>query len=785
MPNSKFKLQPLIRTLGIRVRLGIAALIIVVLSGLISIALFYSNQTKNLLAATNQLHLKSVQHFQRLIETSSMGLGRALEGFGHDDNILLPFSLKQRAVLLEHFAPSFKRLQEQLNISHAYFINLDGTVILRAHQPQQFGDLLKRHTFLKAQETKQLSCGIEMGMNFFSLRCVTPVYLEDELIGYMEMAEEIDHIFNQLKVATDSDYGLLLTENFIQQNDTNVSGTHVGKFELLYSTNKELMYSILSNTKLSKIQPQNVSVFVKNNDTDYAVNATQFNDISGQSRGLLISVLDITVFYSNAKKELITNITTILLITLGSCLLFIVAIKRSFTQLELLLKQRTQQIEFLALHDDLTQLPNRAMFTKRVSQSIREGKRYNRRFSILFMDLDGFKMVNDTLGHEAGDLLLQEVAQRLKECVRETDFVARLGDDEFVALLPTNETETNESLQVDIVAERIIDSISSSYTILDRHVTVTISIGISAYPSDGENENDLLKLADAAMYQAKGAGKNNVKRYSPTLHRQSLERRALEAGLRHALERDEFELYYQAKLDSACNEVIGMEALIRWNHPDLGVIEPDQFIATAEDTGLINPIGRWVIKTACEQNMLWLAQGMSMRIIAVNVSPYQFNDASLLDYIVTTLSTTGMPAHFLMLEITERVIIDNALQAKTILTELKKRGVRVAIDDLGVGYSSFSTLEAFPVDTIKIDRSFIKGLPDNKSHKAIVEAFITLGQKLGLTVIAEGVETQQQLDFLRNITCSQLQGFYYNRPMPAAEFADYIQGNSYQKSAAS
>lgn len=429
-----------------------------------------------------------------------------------------------------------------------------------------------------------------------------------------------------------------------------------------------------------------------------------------------------------------------------------------------------QRVEYLAFHDNLTDLPNRAFFSRLLTQGMQQARRYDKKLTLLFLDLDRFKTINDSLGHEAGDDLLREVAKRLTESVRESDIVARLGGDEFVVMLP----EVSASRQVTPVANKILTAVANPFTLVGQEFRITVSIGASIFPDDGEDEETLMKSADVAMYYAKEQGKNNFQFFSEKLNIDSLERLALESSLRGALDKDEFRLYYQAKLDMTTGRVTGMEALLRWQHPDLGLIAPMQFIPLAEETGLIVPIGRWVFQTACRQNVAWQKEGFPPLSMAVNLSARQFLDEHLLDDIKTALKDSGMDPKLLEVEITESMIMRDMESTIRILEDLKRLGVRVAIDDFGTGYSSLSSLKQFPLDTIKIDGSFIRDVVRSAEDKGLTDAVIAVGKSLSLTVVAEGVETADQADFLRSHSCDQFQGFYINRPMAADEFANLV-----------
>lgn len=424
-----------------------------------------------------------------------------------------------------------------------------------------------------------------------------------------------------------------------------------------------------------------------------------------------------------------------------------------------------QQVEYLAFHDGLTGLPNRSLFAKLLHQEILKSRRNKEQFAVMFLDIDKFKLINDSLGHDAGDQLLNEVAQRTRAALRESDILARMGGDEFTILLPG--TSDEDSLLE--ISRKILTTVRKTYVLAGQEVRITVSIGASVYPRNGEDEESLLKHADVAMYHAKEEGRNNFKFYTEGLNINSLERLSLETSLRNAIENKELRLFYQGKRDFASGEITGMEALLRWQHPDLGLILPMQFIPLAEETGLIIPIGRWVLETACRQSVIWRTKGMNLSM-AVNLSAVQFRDENLLEDLERILSNTGMAPQSLELEITESMIMSDLPKAVQMMGAMKNMGVHIAIDDFGTGYSSLSALKDFPIDTIKIDGSFIADIVANKESQGLAQAIIAMGRTLGLSVIAEGVETKEQMDYLKTGTCDAFQGFYLNTPMPPEEF---------------
>jgi diguanylate cyclase (GGDEF)-like protein len=450
------------------------------------------------------------------------------------------------------------------------------------------------------------------------------------------------------------------------------------------------------------------------------------------------------------------------------------------TQSNTLLRQEMEQrqlaaerAEYLAYYDSLTALPNRGMFSKLLSQAISLARRGKTELAVLFVDLDRFKNINDTLGHDAGDLLLQEVGKRLQTCLRESDTVSRLGGDEFVVLLPA----LRVAADAEVVARKILTAIGESFVALGQEFRVTASVGISTYPKDGDNEQSLMKNADIAMYKAKEDGKNNFQFYSMEMNTHSFERLALESSLRRALEQNEFRLYYQPKVDARSNAIVGVEALIRWRHPELGIVAPAKFIPMAEETGLIVSIGKWVLRTACKQNMAWQQSGLPHLNMAVNLSRRQFTDEDLLRDVTSILRETGMSPALLELEITESTLMHDVDKAMLLLKAFRDLGVRLAIDDFGMGYSSLSNLRQFPVNSIKIDGSFIRDL-SNHADRGIAEAIITMGRTLSMTVVAEGVETQAQADFLRERSCDEFQGFFFSEAVAPGKFAELLEAQA-------
>jgi diguanylate cyclase (GGDEF)-like protein/PAS domain S-box-containing protein len=420
-----------------------------------------------------------------------------------------------------------------------------------------------------------------------------------------------------------------------------------------------------------------------------------------------------------------------------------------------------------AQHDFLTGLPNRMLLNDRVNQAIALAARHSKKVGVLFLDLDGFKHINDSLGHPIGDKLLQSVAKRLVGCVRSSDTVSRQGGDEFVVLL----SEMEEQEDAAISALKILEAMAQAHSIDGHDLHLTTSIGVSVHPDDGPDAETLVKNADTAMYQAKENGRQSYQFFKPAMNVRAVERQSIEESLRRALERKEFSLHYQPKVKIATGEITGAEALIRWTHPTRGPVSPANFIPVAEDCGLILPIGQWVLREACKQARSWLDAGLPLGTIAVNISSMEFRDDNFLGSVFTTLSETGLEPKSLELELTESVLMKRAESAASVLKTLRAKGVRIAVDDFGTGYSSLSYLRKFPIDALKIDQSFVRQIISAPEDTTIVTAVISMGRSLKLRVVAEGVETQEELEFLRAHQCEEAQGYYFSRPVLPKQFA--------------
>jgi diguanylate cyclase (GGDEF)-like protein/PAS domain S-box-containing protein len=428
--------------------------------------------------------------------------------------------------------------------------------------------------------------------------------------------------------------------------------------------------------------------------------------------------------------------------------------------------QAAERLNYLAFYDVLTGLPNRTLFMDHLQLAMAGAKRHGTLMALLFLDLDRFKEINDTLGHHIGDLLLREVGRRLSACLREVDTLARLGGDEFAII----QTDLAGVEGAQVLAQKIIEAIARPFHLDGHEVFTSTSIGLTVYPVEDARPEELLKNADMAMYAAKSQGRNSFRFFSSAMNVDAHQRMNVQSGLRQALERDEFQLFYQPKINLKSGRIVGAEALLRWKHPDQGFIPPLQFIPVAEESGLIAPIGEHALRMACIQNKLWQKAGLPPLRISVNLSAVQFKRQNLLDTVIAALAEAGLAAEYLELEITESLLMQSGPETVEVLEQLRARGVRISIDDFGTGYSSLNYLKRLPVDVLKIDRSFIDDIPGDLDDVAITKAIISLGHHLNLQVIAEGVETLEQAAFLSANGCDEVQGYYFSRPLPVAEF---------------
>jgi diguanylate cyclase (GGDEF)-like protein/PAS domain S-box-containing protein len=507
---------------------------------------------------------------------------------------------------------------------------------------------------------------------------------------------------------------------------------------------------------------QPITRFILNTDQDiYYLHSKQLFD-SGEPQSLELRMLkkDGTVFWAHLEATAVPDANGALV---SRVILSDITLR---TEASNVAREMALQMTESAQHDFLTGLPNRMLLNDRIGQAIASAPRETKHLAVLFLDLDGFKHINDSLGHPTGDKLLQSVARRLVECVRASDTVSRQGGDEFVVLL----SRGAEWVDAAVVARRMLKVVAETHSVDHRDLHITTSIGISVYPGDGEDAETLVKNADTAMYQAKENGRQGYQFFMPAMNVRAVERQSIEEDLRRALEREEFVLHYQPQIDLRTGAISGAEALIRWMHPTRGLVAPAQFIPIAEDCGLILPIYKWVLREACEQARAWVDAGLPELTLAVNVSAIELRDENFLEAFFAILEETGMNPRFLEVELTETVLMKHVEAAKSILQTLKGRGVRVAVDDFGTGYSNLSYLGDLAVDALKIDQSFVGRISRTGDASNLVTAVISMARSLKLRAVAEGVETPEQLAFLQAQACDGAQGFYFSQPVPPQQF---------------
>lgn len=429
------------------------------------------------------------------------------------------------------------------------------------------------------------------------------------------------------------------------------------------------------------------------------------------------------------------------------------------------IKKKEEILYNMEYYDPLTGLPNRSLFTDRLNMALAQSKRNNEMCALIILDLDNFKAINDTLGHSVGDMLLKQVAEKIKGYLREVDTVARIGGDEFIIIQP----QIKEISDATRAADRILKKFQKPWILEGKEYYITASMGIGIYPNDGEDQQTIFKNADTALYRAKELGRNNYQLYTESMNQKVLQRLDIENSLRRAIEREEFVLFYQPQIDIKTGKIVGFEALLRWYHPGYGLVPPMEFIPIAEDSGLIVAIGEWVLKTACRQNKKWIDSGLEPRLISVNLSARQFQRNDVVEVIDKIRSDSGLEPELLELEITESTAMQDLSFTIDVLNQLRKKGIRVSLDDFGTGYSSLNYLRQLPIDTLKIDKSFVRDITANSKEEAIAKTVISLAHKLDLTVVAEGVETKEQFLFLKKERCDKVQGYLFSKPLPAEE----------------
>ncbi len=662
-------------------------------------------------------------------------------------------------------------------------IKSDGKSLYRSWSPKKGDDLsgIRLDVARIIKEPKSIN-SISVGKFDFTFKSMIPAYSNGIFIGVVETLSKFDSIAFKMQekgldtlALVDKSYKAQLQFSFTNffVNDFYVANINAKK-ELMQFIEQKGVECFLSGkdyylaTDINKL----ISVFylndINNNPMSYFLLFHDLNhiDLSGihdmRDRLILIDTL-ILILLMGSFYYLYVKRYKVFMVKLNKKLEYEVTLKT------IELEEQNKKLNHLANHDVLTSLPNRLLFLDRLEQSIKLAKRHNTQVSVLFLDLDRFKEINDTYGHESGDKLLIEITRRLELCVREYDTIARLGGDEFTIII-----EGSENKKIVDILQNIIDKIKDPVFINGNTLYTTFSIGISSFPEDGDSTEILLRNADTAMYKAKEHGRNTYAFYNEAMSLEAFKRVAMETDLRHAIDHGSFQAYYQPKMNALTGKVIGMEALIRWNHETLGWIHPDEFIPLAEEIGLIAKIDKWMMEEAMMTALSWQKEGLCIGKLSLNISMNEIEDKNFVEYVKEIVHKTAFSPELLELEVTESQIMKNPKSTISMLNDVKALGVSIAIDDFGTGHSSLSSLKSLPIDQLKIDKSFIQNIPNDKDDMAIVKTIIVLAHSLKLDLIAEGVETIEQKDFLVEAGCHNIQGFYYSKPLPADAYRDFL-----------
>lgn len=673
-------------------------------------------------------------------------------------------------IKLDNLPNTLKRTSSLQNIWFQV-IDKKGISLYRSWTSKKGDSLLKaRLDVAQMLKKPKIISSISTGKYDMTFKTMVPVYNNKKFIGIVEtlakfnsIAIKMNELGNKILILVDKSYKKQLTKAFtnIFIGDYYVANLNADK-NLIDIYKKDYNDTLL-----------NLNGYIVDNNDSLLFTTYHLLDLNNKNMGYFILAKKLSDI--NTRDVELSNKKYIFLLIIFGLIIFgfsyyIYAIKyQKFIEyqnekLEEDVKNRTKKLEHIAHHDALTNLPNRVLFLDRLKQSLIYSKRNKVNTFVLFLDLDRFKEVNDTYGHDIGDELLKKVAQRLKNSLRNEDTVARLGGDEFTIIV--REITYNNMLEI---AKKIIDNMQTLFFIGDIKLHSTFSIGISSYPSDGENAEDLLKNADTAMYTAKESGKNNFRFYNEEMSQLTKERITLETDIKSALDKHEFEVYFQPKINATTDKVVGLESLIRWNHPNKGLVFPDSFIPFSEEVGLLKYIDKFMRKETLKITKKWLDLGIDFGSVSFNASVLDLEDNAYVESLKNEIDEIGYDTSLLELEILESQSMKEQDRVISILKEIKALGLKLTIDDFGTGYSSLSYIKKLPIDKLKIDRSFIKDLPSNKNSIAIVRTIITLAKNLNLEIIAEGAETEAQVNFLVNEGCENIQGYYYSKPITAKE----------------
>jgi len=686
-----------------------------------------------------------------------------------------------RSQLHEILLPHYKRIQKQ-GVLQFHFLLPNNVTSLRMHKPSKFDDDLTdfKYSFKYVNETQQPLNGLERGRTSPSFRNVYPLFSKQHKhIGAVDIAFAPEVIQQNLYESSKIYSNFIIKKSIFDlrkwrrndlKNDYKVSIENDSYLNYAYKQNDiddKLEEFIVPFKKMIKSKMSKNATFALYYFEQSKAKVVAFLPIANTQNEViayLISYSDNPYIESTLFDFYVLNLIVIMVLILISLYLY----KNIKHNLEL--KEEKDKFHHLSQYDPLTQLPNRLLLQDRLNQSIIKANRHKSKFAMFFIDLDNFKNINDAHGHFLGDKVLQVVSKIIKNTLREEDTLARIGGDEFVVIIE----ELHYSIDCSTSAQKIINALKKAIVIEDESYYIGASIGISIFPDDSTNATDLLKYSDIAMYRAKSMGKNKSQFYSSKMAEEVLNRVNVEKDLRQAIKNKEFEVYYQPQINAKINTLMGMEVLVRWNHPTKGLVAPIHFIPLAEETGLIVPIDRWVMNTAMKQVVAWQKEALHTGVLSMNLSVRQLEHEQCIEELKKMIELHGIDPKMLELEVTEGQIMTNQTQAIEILHQIHDLGIELAIDDFGTGYSSLSYLKKLPIDKLKIDKSFVDDLPEDEDSMSITKAIISLSKNLNLKVIAEGVETSEQKEFLVENGCDNIQGYYYSKPLPAKEMQAYL-----------
>ncbi len=723
--------------------------------------------------------------YDKTLHLQGNNLRMALAFLEQDKALRILLASGDRAQLQKHLVPVFEKLKSEFQITHFYLLDANRITLLRLHQPDRFGDHIERFTAREAERTRQVAIGAELGpLGTITLRAVIPVREGDGIVGYIEVGTEVLGIFKNT-IHNHGDYiYLLLHKELLSRKDWERGMRMLGRTP---EWDRYPDFIVASQTK-TDILPELDRIFAQGkhglNLDGFELNEGKLTyrlgfhpivDVSGRNIGDVVVLHNTTAITAQTKQMMLTLIG----VAIG-CVIVLLAIislilGRTQRTMAAYLDERQKaegEIESLAFYDPLTRLPNRRLLLDRFKHALAASARNGRQGALLFVGLDNFKVINDTLGHDTGDLLLQQVALRIDTCIRGDDTVSRFSGDEFVVMLEGLSGQSLEAAaQAEAIGEKILSTLGEPYQLGKHECHSTASIGATLFTGYKEGMDELLKQADIAMLQAKKTGRNSLRFFDPAMQAAITDRVAMESDLRRAtFSEGQLMLYYQPQVDSS-GYWIGAEALVRWRHPERGMISPAEFIPLAEETGLILPLGHWVLVTACQQLVAWAERPeTSHLVLAVNISAKQFQLPTFVEEVLSLIDYFKVDPTRLKLEITESTVLGNVDDVIKKMSELKDHGLSFSMDDFGTGYSSLSLLKRLPLHQLKIDQSFVRDILVDSSDAAISRMIVNLAQSMGLSVIAEGVETDAQREFLGQSGCHAYQGYLFGRPVPIEEF---------------